>query len=78
MEGRYDVEELGPVTLTVEGDRVRVRVGEGDEHDCFGRNGFYVPDFDATIGFSRLDEGRFQRLHWISVFRVVTGERTAS
>jgi CubicO group peptidase (beta-lactamase class C family) len=77
VEGTYDVNGIGRVTVLVEGDLVRVRVADGDDHDCYGGSDCYVPDFDAAITFSDISEGRYQRLDWVAVFRVTTGKRVS-
>ncbi len=78
VAGSYAVDGLGVVTIDVDGDQARLRIGNGSHHDCYGADGFYLPDFDAAVGFSELERGRYQRLHWVSVFRMATGRQLAS
>jgi len=75
VAGVYSVDGIGRVTIMVEGDRARLRIGYQAFHDCFGSDGFSVPDLGAEVGFSGLRDGRYRRLHWVSVFHSVVGER---
>ena len=75
LEGTYDLGSPGRVTVTADGDRVFFRVGEGAEHEGFLLGVYTVPDFYARIWFSEMRDGRYQKLHWLSLLGETTGNR---
>lgn len=78
MEGTYDLKSVGRVTVEADGDRMLVQVGSGARHEAFPVGVYTVPDFHARIWFSELHDGRYQRLHWLSLLGVTIGERIPS
>ena len=73
--GVYEVDSLGQVAITLNGERLYGQVGDGAPYEMFPVNeSVYVPGLDAWVGFA----GSVSQpsIHWNTVFEgAATGER---
>lgn len=78
--GRYRVDRVGMVDVTVRDGRAFIRIERGIEYPAFsvGDGQLYVPGLDVWIGFSpdaAVAESPFRQLTWSSIFVVGNGVR---
>jgi len=75
LEGRYRVPDLGGVTVASNDELLEVSIEDGPTHVGYPSHGFYLPDLGVELGFSDVVNGRPQRIHWLTVFDSVVGQR---
>ena len=75
VEGDFDVEGLGRVSVEWADGFARVAIDGGPLHDAYPATGYYLPDLGAEMGFTDPVDGRYRRIHWLTVFDSVAGVR---
>lgn len=75
IEGVYRLPGIGAVGVEWAGGFARVRIDGGPAHDAYPATGFYLPDLGVEMGFTDVQDGRYRRLHWLTLFDSVAGPR---
>ena len=75
LEGKYSIEGVGTIQVSLDGDKVMFRINDSPPYQGYPSHGFYIPEFDAEVGFSNITGAGYETLHWLSVFDYTSGER---
>jgi CubicO group peptidase (beta-lactamase class C family) len=77
IEGKYKLDKLGKVQITVSGSKVNLRLTNGMEYrmHLVDQTSFYIPGFDPWISFSSLKGNKFQNIYWSSTVFQTEGKR---
>ncbi len=75
IEGVYRLPGIGAVGVEWADGFARVSIDDGPAHDAYPATGFYLPDLGVEMGFTEKDDGRYRRLHWLTLFDSVAGLR---
>ncbi len=78
IDGAYALPGLGVVEVEWADGIALVSVAEGPLHEGYPATGFYLPTQGVEMGFTNLVGGRYQALHWLTVFDSVAGSRVGS
>lgn len=77
VAGSYDLDGFEKVELTLEAGAAFVRLADGPVYRAYQVDPatLYVPGLDAWVTFGELQNGRFQQIHWTTVFHSREGPR---